>query len=78
MVRTHIIPSSNNIQVAIPDNYIGKSVEVTIVAEEDLQEVKPTNEKGNISRFMGIISKERAAEIQKFAEEIRNEWDRNI
>lgn len=75
MIRTHLVPETNNITVTIPDNYIGKKVEILVSTEE---EVKDSNGKGDISRFKGILSPERANELQKFVEQLRNEWDRNI
>jgi len=76
MIRTRIIPSSNNISVAIPDSYIGKKVEVILFTEDDNQEGK--EKKGEIKSYKGKLSKERASELQKFAAQIRKEWDREI
>ena len=76
MIRTHIIPESNSVLVAIPDNYIGKQVEVIVFADDDIQQTPGEPEK--ISKYKGVLSKERALELQKFAEQIRKEWDRDI
>lgn len=81
MIRTHLIPTSNNVQVKVevPDNYIGKKVEVTVFLEEEVQNGSKQNlNSTDISKFEGILSEERANEFQKFAEQIRNEWDREI
>ena len=76
MVRKHIIPETNSVMVTIPENYIGKKVEVLVFADEDMQESQPV--KPDISKYKGTLSKERAVEFRQFAEEIRKEWDRNI
>ena len=39
MIRTYIIPQSNNIQITIPDNYIGKQLEVIIFSEEEIDNI---------------------------------------
>lgn len=76
MIRTQIIPDSNNVSVAIPDSYIGKKVEVILFSEDDAHE---TNEKtGKIKRYTGMLSKERALEFQTFAKQVRKEWDTSI
>lgn len=76
MIRTHIIPDSNNMVIAIPDSYIGKKVEVIVFADDDIQQTP--GEGGKISKYKGVLTKERALELQKFAEQIRKEWDRDI
>lgn len=76
MIRTHIIPDSNNMVIAIPDSYIGKKVEVIVFADDDLQQTPIDG--GKTSKYKGMLSKERALELQKFAEQIRKEWDRDI
>ncbi len=82
MIRTHIIPESNNLQVTIPDNYIGKQLEVIVFSEEeDLHKNDSSNTKpGNISKFEGILnlSKERYEDFQQHAKDIRNEWEREF
>ncbi len=81
MIRTQIIPESNNVQVnvTVPNSYIGKKVEVTVFLEEEkIQNGTKQNIKApDISKFEGILSEERANEFQKFAEEIRQEWERD-
>lgn len=76
MIRTHLIPDSNSVSVAIPDNYIGKQVEVIVFADDDIQQTPVEREK--MRKYKGLLSKERALELQKFAEQIRKEWDRDI
>lgn len=39
MIRIYIIPQSNNIQITIPDNYIGKQLEVIIFSEEEIDNI---------------------------------------
>jgi hypothetical protein len=80
MIRTHIIPETNNVQVTVPDNYIGKKVEVIVFTEEEGIENKSDSKTkpGNISKYKGILnlSKERYDDFQKHAKDIRDEWER--
>ncbi|WP_147204083.1 hypothetical protein [Segetibacter aerophilus] len=76
MIRTQIIPDSNKISVVVPDNYIGKKVEVILFSEDDVDEVG--SKKGEIKRYKGMFSKEKALEMQEFAQQIRKEWGREI
>ncbi len=79
MIRTHLVPETNNVTVPIPDNYIGKKVEVIVFTDEDMQSDHLSQPNpGNIKKLEGFLTPERAIEFQKFAEEIRNEWERNI
>ncbi len=66
MLRTIITPDSTNIQVAIPKNYVGKQVEITCLA---LEEIEPGPAKKTMADFWGVISNETAeillSEIKK-------------
>lgn len=76
MIHTQLVPDSNNISVAIPDNYIGKKVEIILFSEDEME--GNGDIKGEIKRYKGMLSKERALEMQKFAVDIRKEWDREF
>ncbi|MGI8634731.1 MAG: hypothetical protein ACR2KZ_04945 [Segetibacter sp.] len=76
MIRTQVIPDSNNVSLAIPDSYIGKKVEIILFSDEDLEE--NGNAKGKIKKYKGALSKEKALEMQEFAMQIRKEWDREF
>jgi len=77
MIRTVIIPKNNKLQVTIPDNYIGKEIEVFLYAKEELMEEKQF--KGSsMSRFRGLLSAEEANQLQEYVKKSREEWDRNI
>lgn len=76
MVRKHLIPESSNLVVSIPQEYIGKNVEVIIFAEEDMHDDKPV--KRGLSKYKGALTKEQAANFQEFSKQIREEWERNI
>ncbi|MBA2563478.1 MAG: hypothetical protein H0V14_11320 [Chitinophagaceae bacterium] len=76
MVRTRLIPESNRMIVTIPDNYVGKNVEVIVFAADDMQELQ-LHQKGNISKYKGSLSKKKADDLNRFAVQIRKEWSRD-
>ncbi len=75
MIRTVIIPTNTNINLSIPEDYVGKSIEVTFLALEELEQ-KPA--KKTMSDFWGIISDETAEALHKQVEQSRHEWNNNI
>ena len=82
MIHTRIIPNSNKVQVTVPDNYIGKKVDVIVFsAEEEIHNENDLNSKsGNIKELRGKLnlSQERYDSFQQHAKDIRNEWDREF
>lgn len=75
MVRTVITPTNTNISLSIPKDYVGKPIEITFLALEELQQ-KAGNK--TMSDFWGIISDETAQVLHQQVEQSRNEWDNNI
>ena len=77
MIRTTITPVNTDIHLSIPDDYVGRKVEVLLYAIDepvDVQPVKATT----MAQFWGVISKESAEDLQKHAAQSRNEWERDI
>lgn len=74
MTRTTITPTNKSIIVEIPDDYVGKQVEVLVYA---LDEVKGTEKKMKIADFAGALklSKEQYQDFQQHLQNIRNEWE---
>jgi hypothetical protein len=72
MIRTVIIPTNTNINLSIPEDYIGKPIEITFLALEELEH-KPV--KKTMADFWGVISDNTAAILHKQVEENRDEWN---
>jgi hypothetical protein len=77
MIKTVVIPKGNKLLLSIPNDYIGKEVEVLVYAKDELKEEK-SDKKVDIARFKGLLSKEEGEKFSKYLEEVRNEWDRDI
>lgn len=75
MVRTIITPTDTNISLSIPEDYIGKPIEVTFLALEEI-EAKPGSK--TMADFWGVISDRTAEVLHQEVEQSRKEWDSNI
>ena len=62
MIRTVITPDNSNIHLLIPNNYIGRKLEVLLYAIDELKEEQPVviTKKRKPSDYAGCISKETA------------------
>ena len=78
MTSYTVIPQNTRISVPVPSEYIGRQVLISISLETENQKRNSSNNLAKFSKFVGILSKERALEFEKHIEETRNEWDRNF
>jgi len=72
MVRTIIRPDKTDIHLSIPQEYVGKEIEITYMSLDELKE-KPLSKK-NLSELAGSLSHETAEAMLKYIEESRSEW----
>ena len=77
MLKTIITPMESTYTLAIPLQYIGKSVEVLLYSPDELFENKSVNRK-KTSDFFGTLSEEEGEKFQEYVNNSRLEWDRNI
>jgi hypothetical protein len=75
MIKTSAIPQNNNYTLIIPDDYIGKKVEILIYA---LDEVAEDGAPKTMQDFSGILSDDEYQLLKSETEKARNEWDRAI
>lgn len=76
MVRTIITPSDTDIHLSIAKEYVGKTLEVTYLA---LEELEPKNTpKKTMADFWNTISDETAGKLHDNVKKMRNEWERDI
>lgn len=76
-----ITPDHASIELPIPESFIGKKVEVTYTIEEvmaDATVASASPERKKASDFKGILSKERAEELQQYIKESRQAWNNRI
>lgn len=79
MIRTIIIPEKQDVSLHIPEDYVGKQIEVLLYAVDELNEQKETS-KTKPSDFRGTLklTAEQYENLQTHLKDIRSEWDRDI
>lgn len=75
MVRTIITPQQQNISILVPENYIGKQIEVLLYAVDELVGEERTTIPNNAARYKGIFSKEEGEQFNEYLNQARSEWD---
>ena len=83
MIKTVVIPQNNQLQLTIPNSYIGKEIEVFLYAKDELvEEIEKAEDKpvkvNNMARFREILTFEEANQLQEYVKKSREEWDRDI
>ncbi len=75
MLRTSIIPQQRDILLSVPQEYVGKKIEVLVYAIEEIVEELP--KKVTMADFWGKMSDESAQKIHDNIKQMRNEWEEN-
>ena len=77
MIRTTIQPADTDVHILIPDNYVGKKLEVLLFAVDEPIDLN-ADEQNTMAAFKGILSKAEASELQEFVKNSREEWNTDI
>ncbi len=77
MVRTLVIPQEENISIKVPQNYVGKQIEVLLYSVDELIEQQLHTKSKNAARYKGIFTKEEGENFNHHIRQARNEWDRD-
>jgi len=78
MVRSTVTPNEANVSVHIPENYIGRKIEILLYPVDELIEEKPAKKLAKNLRGSLKLSDEEYKSFQQYATNIRNEWDRDM
>jgi hypothetical protein len=73
MIRSLITPQTTELHIAIPDDYIGKKVEVLVFTYDEPTEIPQPNATV-MGQFWGVISENTTKEMHKHVTESRQEW----
>ena len=76
MVRTTLIAKNTDIHLVIPQEYVGKTIEITYLALDEL-ESKPAPKK-KLSELAGKLSAETADAMLKEIEDGRKGWEERL
>ncbi|MFQ3576788.1 MAG: hypothetical protein SNJ77_10170 [Cytophagales bacterium] len=77
MVKTVVTPTNNSYTLAIPNNYIGKKIEILFYALDEIAEEKVIPKK-TMSDFSGILPDHDYQSLKSHTEQARKEWNRDI
>ncbi len=80
MITTVITPETEDISIHLPSDYIGHEVEVRVYKRAKLVKngsVKKTLRDAGLWGALNL-TEERYNELQQYAKDIRNEWERDI
>jgi len=75
MMRTTITPMQSNVHLLIPNNYIGKKIEITFFALDELEEKQPQKTLGD---FLGILPENEYHQLKEHILQARQEWNRDF
>ena len=77
MIKTIVTPQNNTLCLIIPNNYIGREIEVLLYAKDELEEekIKP---KKTMANFTGVLSESDYQSLKSDTEQARKEWNRDI
>lgn len=78
MVRAIIKPKNQDISIHVPENYVGRELEVLLYPVDEITEQQPTMKSISSLRGSLHLTEEEQADLQKHLDEIRNEWGRDI
>ena len=76
MIRTTITPKNNDLHLSLPDNYIGKEIEVILFSKDEMQ--NDIRKKDTLVDLKGLFSKEEATAFINQIDKNREEWDNTI
>jgi hypothetical protein len=76
MVRTLITPLQGEINLKIDEKYIGKTIEITYLAVDELY--SSLNSKKTLADFWGKMSDDTAQILHREVEESRNQWEERL
>ena len=65
MMKIKLIPTSNSIVLSVPDNYVGKELEVLIYAQDEVIDGK-VKKTGNAAQYKGLLTKEEGERFHQY------------
>ena len=75
MLHTKIIPQTTDIHIAIPQDYVGRKLELLLYAADEAIDINAqTEDTPTMSAFRGILSKEKGNELLAYLQQSRDEW----
>lgn len=76
MIRTTVIPTDTDIHLTIPEDYVGKEIEVMYYPLDELTETKIQAKK--MGDFKEMLTEEEADNLQDYVKKSREEWNKDF
>jgi hypothetical protein len=77
MIRTVFTPQQATVQVSIPEQYIGKKVEMLLFMPDEAEVLQITKHE-NVAQFKGLLTAGEADRYHPYLQTARAEWSRDI
>jgi hypothetical protein len=77
MIKTSLTPQNNKLLLEIPQNYVGREIEVLLYAKDELDE-RISKSKKTLADFAGVITDAEYQSLKNYTEEARKEWNRDF
>jgi hypothetical protein len=78
MIRSLVTPESNSLQIAIPDDYVGKKVEILVFTHDEATPTIAASTPDVMSQFWGVISEHTTEEMHRHVAQSKAEWEKDI
>lgn len=78
MVRTVIKPYNQDISIHVPENYVGRELEVLLYPVDEITEERPSKKSLASLRGSLHLSNDERMDLQQHLIQIRNEWEKDI
>ncbi len=78
MTKTVVTPKNGSYNLAIPEEYIGKQIEILLYSLDEVAEERKAPAKKTMADFWGVISDETANKLQQHLKESRDGWEERI
>lgn len=79
MIKTIATPKQNTYSLAIPNDYIGKEIEILFYTLDELKgEKQGSANKKSMADYCGVLSESDYQSIKSHTEQARKEWNRPI
>ncbi len=77
MIRTTIIPKQTNLEITIPQDYVGKQLEVFLYSIDEISNTEQPTETNNKLRGKLKLTEQQYKDFNANVEEARHGWNRN-
>jgi len=75
MLRKVLVPTSDEITIDLPREYLNHKVEILIFPLNESKQITETKKKFNANKYNGVMNLSKA-ELDSDISEMRSEWDR--